>query len=280
MTVEIIEPNKIGRPSEFSQEVFDAICDRMAQGESVRKICDDAGLPSRSTLFRWLKNDNGRQDQYQIARDAGIDRMAEEIIKIADDASGDYFIEDRDGKPVVVPDHARVQRARLQVDARKWILSKIAPRKYGDKVELLSASTEGQAQGMTIGWKTSARVIVYPMLGSDGRLLTPGSPEYDAAIEKAAREAQARGENDAVVGTDLDDRDIRRAPAQLTYQPEPLPGNLTDSEWSLMQEVLSLVKRTIPSDDTSPPETILRIIREALLMHFREVEIEENAMAS
>src|SRR5690349_18899450 len=132
--VEIIEPNMGGRPSEFTEEVFDRICDRMSGGEGLRKICADDGMPSRSTFLRWIKNNDERQERYQQAREAGFDWIAEEIIRISDDAAGDYFVEDRNGQSIVVPDHARVQRARLQVDSRKWILSKIAPRKYGDKV--------------------------------------------------------------------------------------------------------------------------------------------------
>ena len=280
--VEILEPNKGGRPSEFTQEVFDDICEQMAKGKSLRQVCDSPDMPNRSTFLRWVKGADERQAQYQLSRDASFDWIAEEAIRIADDSAGDYFIEDRDGKSVVVPDHARVQRARLQVDTRKWILSKIAPRKYGDKVELLSASTEGQdsGQAMAISWKPSVRVIVYPMLGSDGRVLNPGTPEYDEAIERAAQAARAHGETQAEVGIKLDLEGASAEPLRISYQPAPLPGNLTDSEWSLMQEVLSLVKRTIPSDDNSPPETILRIIREALLMHFREVEIESKATAA
>jgi terminase small subunit-like protein len=295
---EIIAPNKGGRPSEFSQEVFDTICDRMALGQSLRKICDEDGMPHRSTVLRWIK-DRGLQEPYSQARDAQYDWIAEEIIRIADDSAGDYFIEDRDGKSVVVPDHARVQRARLQVDSRKWILSKLAPRKYGDKVELLTAaeSSSENSDKVVISWGPSVHVIVYPMLGSDGRLLKPDSPEYDAAIEQAVRAtknrfldhpeeattgAHGRKIMETTIGTPLDgiEPGEHLPPRQLTYQPEPLPGGLTEDDWAILQEILRLVKRTIPSDDNSPPETILRVIREALLLHFRETEIEPAAMAS
>jgi Bacteriophage Sf6, terminase small subunit-like len=215
---EIMAPNKGGRPSEFKQEVFDDICEQMAVGKSLRQICDADGMPGRSTVLRWIKADAGRQDQYQLARDACFDWIAEEAIRIADDASGDYFIEDRDGKSIVVPDHARVQRARLQVDTRKWILSKIAPRKYGDKVELLTdAKPESDQTVVTlIRWADAVRVIVYPMLRDDGTLIPQGTPEYDAAIEKAANEAREHGLKETTIGIDLKREEVASTPGSPT----------------------------------------------------------------
>lgn len=125
----------MGRPSEYSPEKAREICERMAEGKSLREICLAEDMPSKTTVFRWLEREEPFRDQYARAREAQFDFIAEEIVRISDDASGDFFIEDRDGKSVVVPDHARVQRDRLRVDSRKWLLSKIAPRKYGDKVD-------------------------------------------------------------------------------------------------------------------------------------------------
>lgn len=284
--VEIIEPNKGGRPSEFSEEIFDRICDRMSEGAGLREICAEPGMPSRSTVLRWIKDNKERSDHYQQAREAGFDWIAEEIIRISDDATGDNITEERDGKSVTLPNHANVQRARLQVDSRKWILSKIAPRKYGDKVELLTATAEpgaaGDNQATVFKWADSVRVVVYPMLRPDGTLIPKDTPEYDAAIERAANERRKAhadpltGRRETSVGIPLDDEPSRQ-PAQLTYQPDPLPGDLSPEDWSLLTEVLNLIKRTIPSDDSSPPDAIFRILREALLLHFREVEIEAGA---
>jgi hypothetical protein len=76
-------------------------------------------------------NDDFR-DQYARAREERADRYFEEIIEIAKDSSGDYTV-DRNGERVV--DHENIQRSRLRVDALKWVASKLAPRKYGDRVE-------------------------------------------------------------------------------------------------------------------------------------------------
>ena len=89
MTIEIQEPKKAGRPSEFSQEVVTAICERMAEGETLRKICSDPEMPSRNTVLRWVKNDDGFKKQYETARQACMDWYADEIVNIAWDTSND-----------------------------------------------------------------------------------------------------------------------------------------------------------------------------------------------
>lgn len=277
--VEIIEPKKKGgSKSEFNQEVFDAICDRMAEGKSLRQVCEQDGMPHRSTFLRWVK-ERELQEPYTQARVARYDWIADEAIRIADDASGDYFVEDRDGKSIVVPDHARVQRAKLQVDTRKWILSKLDPWRYGDKA---GEKPEGESGGNTVilRWTPSVRVVVYPMLRDDGTIITTGTPEYEAAIEKAAQEARDRGEKEVSLGIDLKREEQAKPPAQITYQPEPLPGGLSEGDWAIMGDVLRLIKQTIPTDDTSPPDTIFRVMKEALLLHFREVDIDASANAA
>jgi hypothetical protein len=123
----------MARPSSYTPEVGQEICERMSEGNALRQICEADDMPSRKTILRWVENNEDFREQYIRAREAQYDWIAEEAIRIADDSTKDYFIEDRNGKSVIVLDHARVQRARLQVDTRKWILSKLAPKKYGDK---------------------------------------------------------------------------------------------------------------------------------------------------
>src|SRR5260370_2842775 len=72
------------------------------------------------------------RDQYARAREEQADKLFREIIEIADDASGDY-VTTSDGKTIV--DHEHIQRSRLRVDARKWAAARLAPKKYGDRVE-------------------------------------------------------------------------------------------------------------------------------------------------
>jgi hypothetical protein len=103
----------------FSQAIFDTICERLSNGESLRGICRDDGMPQLSTVWRWMVDNEERRNQYMRAREEQADTLADEIVAIADNATD-------------------AQIARLQVDARKWFASKVAPKKYGDKTDITS----------------------------------------------------------------------------------------------------------------------------------------------
>lgn len=122
-----------GRPSSFTQEVADLICERIADGESLRSICAEEGMPPKKTVFAWLAANEPFRDQYARARETQADAMLEEILEISDDGRGDTYI-DADGKTRT--DQEVVARSRLRVEARKWAMSKMAPKKYGDKIDV------------------------------------------------------------------------------------------------------------------------------------------------
>lgn len=219
---EIIPPEASAkRPSEFADEIFDEICDRMANGKGLREICTDPDMPSRQTFLRWIEKDTARQTRYQQAREALMDWYAEEILEIAWDDSGDT-IKDKAGNPK--PNNEWINRSRLKVDTLKFLMAKLYPKRYGERLPEMALLTPEPPTEMKIGW-------------------------IERTIVKPAKEE----------------------PRQLTFQPDPLPGNLSQDDWTLLQEILNLIRRTIPSDDNSPPEAIFSIIRQALLMHFREV---------
>lgn len=111
---------KTGRPSKYSDEMAENICEKIANGRSLRSICAEDGMPTTSTVCKWLIENKEFSEQYARARDKQADYFAEEIIEIADSAEAES---------------AAVAKAKLQIDARKWAASKIAPKKYGDKVE-------------------------------------------------------------------------------------------------------------------------------------------------
>lgn len=118
----------VGRPSKFSQDLAENICEQIANGKSLRAICAEDDMPSTTTVFKWLNENQEFSDQYARARDRQADHYFEEIVEIADS---------------VEADSAAVAKARLQVDARKWTLSKLAPKKYGEKTELDVKSSDG-----------------------------------------------------------------------------------------------------------------------------------------
>src|ERR1700679_2978692 len=121
----------MGRPSDYCQETATRLCEQIVEGKSLRSICLAEDMPAIRTVFLWLGKHEAFMQQYAHAREAQADTYADEIVDIADDGSRDY-IQTEDG-PVV--DHDHIARARLRVDARKWIACKLKPKKYGDKVE-------------------------------------------------------------------------------------------------------------------------------------------------
>ncbi len=122
---------KRGRPSNYSTEIAETICDRLAEGESLRVICGDAGMPNRSTVFRWLDRNEEFRREYAIARECLAETLMDEIIRIADDSSGDYVEKTGpDGKVTWVFNGENIKNCRLRIKARKWILTHLAPKKY------------------------------------------------------------------------------------------------------------------------------------------------------
>jgi hypothetical protein len=80
---------KCGRPSDYSAEIVDTICNRLAGGESLRAICADAGMPDRATVSRWLARYEEFRDQYALVRECQAECLVDEILKIARDSSRD-----------------------------------------------------------------------------------------------------------------------------------------------------------------------------------------------
>ncbi len=128
------KPKKKGRSSRYTPELAAKICARLAEGETLRSICRDVAMPSKTTLLRWLADERNVdfRDQYAHAREMQADALFDEALEIADDASGDWAV-DKDGKKTL--DHEHVQRSRLRVDTRKWAAGKLAPKRYGDKLQ-------------------------------------------------------------------------------------------------------------------------------------------------
>jgi hypothetical protein len=114
-----------GRPSKYSEELAEEICDRIAKGESVKEICADkesGWLPGESTVYRWLQENDGFRERYALAREAQADGEFDQARAIAMAATPET-----------------VQVARLQVDTIKWRAAKLAPSKYGESVKVSGA---------------------------------------------------------------------------------------------------------------------------------------------
>ena len=123
----------------------------------MRTICAESGMPACSAVYRWLNERPEFQEQYARAREEQADFYAGQIVEIADEEvtmvradkhkSRD---EDGDGNTEVVFDPTAVARNRLRVDARKWYASKLAPKKYGEKVTQELTGTDGGAIALKV----------------------------------------------------------------------------------------------------------------------------------
>jgi hypothetical protein len=126
---------KRGRPSTYTPELGILICKRLAEGETVRKLCLDDDMPPRQTLYDWLTRYPDFRANYSIALELHADSWADLAQQIADDPAGDYI--EKDGK--LIPNWENVQRSRLRVDTIKWRCRTISPRKYSDRIQMSGA---------------------------------------------------------------------------------------------------------------------------------------------
>lgn len=132
-----------GRPTVHNPELAIEICERLANGESLRAICKSAHIPEESVVRGWARDDRcGFAAQYAKARDAGLDVMADQIIEIADTPQIGLKVEtSEDGVKEIRED--MLGHRRLQVDTRKWYLSKLAPKRYGDRTAMELTGADG-----------------------------------------------------------------------------------------------------------------------------------------
>ena len=100
----------------------------------MHRACEADDMPNKRTVFRWLRTDDEFCHQYERAKAEAADFLAEEMIEIADDGTNDYMEALGDDAGIAYRYNGEhVQRSRLRIDARKWIASKLKPKKYGDK---------------------------------------------------------------------------------------------------------------------------------------------------
>lgn len=111
----------MSRPSDKSPELLEAFLERVMKGESVKSICDGKDMPSRETVYKWMRDDEEFADKYARAKEVCSHLYQEEIIEIAD-------------RPKKTRND--VEADKLRADVRKWVASKLNPKKYGDKIDV------------------------------------------------------------------------------------------------------------------------------------------------
>lgn len=135
----------MGRPPKYTKACVDEICGKLAVGMSLREICRQEGMPTTTAVFNWLAKYPDFVERYARAKQAGIAALAEEIIDIADNGTNDWMerLTDDEKPAGYVFNGEAARRSQIRIDARKWLLSKLAPKVYGDKVQTELTGKDG-----------------------------------------------------------------------------------------------------------------------------------------
>lgn len=124
---------------EKKEEVFSNIITEIADvGTPLRTILKRKGMPSSSTFFIWIDEDDSLSKRYARAKEVMVEALADEMLEIADDGSNDYMTIVKGDKEYNVENKEVTNRSRLRVDTRKFLLSKVLPKKYGDRLDITS----------------------------------------------------------------------------------------------------------------------------------------------
>ncbi|MFC4728808.1 hypothetical protein [Coralloluteibacterium thermophilus] len=122
----------MARPSKYTDEILDVICERLSEGEPLAQICRDEGMPTDRTVRNWVRERDDVSSAIARAREIGFDRIAEDCLAIADEQAGD------------------VQRDKLRIETRLKLLAKWDPKRFGDRNQMeLSGPNGGPVEQTT-----------------------------------------------------------------------------------------------------------------------------------
>jgi hypothetical protein len=122
-----------GRPSKYTPELAAEICERLATGEPLAQICRDDHMPAFQKVYEWMGRDQDLSGAIARAREVGYDKMAEEVLQIADNPKFGV-VEIRDDKGATIRTEDMLGHRKLQIETRLKLLAKWNPKKYGDRV--------------------------------------------------------------------------------------------------------------------------------------------------
>lgn len=116
------------------EDIFNEVIDRISNGESLNKILQDKNKPRRCTFYEWLEKDEEKANKYARACNTRAEVIFDEILEISEHTEEDH---------TAFTGINVIQRDKLRIDARKWVLAKMMPKKYGDKAEIDHKSSDG-----------------------------------------------------------------------------------------------------------------------------------------
>lgn len=139
----------MSRRSLYSEELAALILEQLAEGRSLRSICKAEGMPSEATVRAWALDDHeGFAARFQRANMIGIAGLKDEILEISDDGGRDTY---RDENGLLRVDQEVVQRSKLRVESRRWLLSKLLPKEFGDRQQVEHTGTAGTTINIITG---------------------------------------------------------------------------------------------------------------------------------
>jgi hypothetical protein len=252
------KPTRKGVGSPYSPEVIDEFLARLVEGGSIGSVCRDPEMPSTQAVAYWLQHNPVFREKYEAARVVQADILFDNLLDIADDSAEDWTTNE-DGEKRL--NGEAVARSRLRIDARKWILSKLIPKKYGDKIEvnhthkvsLSDAIAEAKARALT------PTRVDHEAVDADFTT-SPGSPpkldtgyppppprigehvaDYEAMV--AEEEAKVLASNHSPIGMLKGKKTLGGAPLLNAPKPKPKPApkrHLTRAElkalWDTREE--------------------------------------------
>lgn len=139
-----------GRPTDYNKEIASAICAELAEGRSLRTVCKSDNMPAMSTVFLWLRDHKEFSEQYAQAKEESAEAQHEELADLGDQAI--QLAQSLPGQQA----SAAVQAVRLKADNLKWSMSKMKPKKYGDKLDV-DAKVDGQLNINLVSYKDAER---------------------------------------------------------------------------------------------------------------------------
>lgn len=142
-TPKVKKPN--GRPSKYTPEISQEICERLSKGEPLAQICRDEHMPSTSTISTWKANDSELSANIARAREDGYDAIAEECLRIADATENDTLNTEHGERA----NTEWISRSKLRVETRLKLLAKWDPKRYGEKLAIGGASDLPPLQTMS-----------------------------------------------------------------------------------------------------------------------------------
>ena len=129
------------------ETVFNSIIEDIEHGYALRTVLKNGNNPSSQTFYKWLESDETKSKRYARACEERASNIFEDILNIADDSAGDTKVDENGNKTY---DSEFAARSKIKIDARKWMLAKMQPEKYGDKNTTV---LEGSEKAIKISFK-------------------------------------------------------------------------------------------------------------------------------